>query len=87
MYIAPQFSIYHFDFYRLTEPGIIAHELAEVNNDNQAVTIVEWGNIMNSVLPVNRLRIEINQGERVDERDIQLTVPKERAYLTEGLTS
>src|ERR1700722_299415 len=29
-YNTPKFVIYHFDFYRLSDPGIIARELSEV---------------------------------------------------------
>lgn len=49
----------HYDFYRLREPGVMAIELAETLNDRAAVTIVEWGEIVESVLPDDRLTIRL----------------------------
>src|ERR1700679_221405 len=41
-YEAGDLTIYHFDFYRLLEAGIVRDELAEVLADPQAVVVVEW---------------------------------------------
>lgn len=41
----------HYDFYRLTDPGIMANELHEATHDPQAVTVVEWADIVEGVLP------------------------------------
>lgn len=49
----------HYDFYRLTEPGILAAELEEALRDANAVTIIEWGDIVAGVLPVDHLQIRI----------------------------
>src|SRR3954464_2609199 len=42
VYPAKKFSIYHYDFYRLANAGILADQLAETVNDSQAVVVVEW---------------------------------------------
>jgi tRNA threonylcarbamoyladenosine biosynthesis protein TsaE len=77
-------TIYHFDFYRLDEAGIMADELAEVIGDEQAVVIVEWGDIVANVLPKQRLTINIEAtGE--DERQLTFKYPPELNYLIEGL--
>jgi len=49
----------HYDFYRLNEAGIMAHELAEVAKDSHTVTIVEWAAAVEHVLPDERLQIRI----------------------------
>ena len=40
-YSGGKFHIYHFDFYRLHEPGIIAAQIAEVAKDKHAIMVVE----------------------------------------------
>ena len=41
VYKAPDFDIYHFDFYRLPEAGLIEHELADIKDQDDAVIVVE----------------------------------------------
>lgn len=47
----------HYDFYRLNDAGIMADELAETTNDPDTVTVIEWADIVEGVLPTSRLRI------------------------------
>ena len=49
----------HYDFYRLNDAGIMANELTETTQDPAAVTVIEWADIVEGVLPEHRLRIEI----------------------------
>lgn len=49
----------HYDFYRLGKAGIMSDELAETIDDPQAITVIEWGDIVTDILPENRLTIEI----------------------------
>lgn len=53
-----EIRIYHYDFYRLSDPGIMRDELAESINDKQAVTIIEWSDIVADVLPAERISID-----------------------------
>jgi len=79
-YRAREFTLYHFDFYRLADPGIMRQELAEVLGDNAVVVAVEWAEAVSDVLPVERGIIELRtRGE--NERQITVTVPKSLAYL------
>lgn len=73
-------QIHHFDFYRLSEPGIIKNELTEVEGDPDRVVVVEWGDIIHDSLPKNRVVIKI---EAVSEtkRKLTITYPKELEYL------
>jgi tRNA threonylcarbamoyladenosine biosynthesis protein TsaE len=47
----------HYDFYRLNDAGIMADELTETTQDPLSVTIIEWADIVEGVLPAGRLRI------------------------------
>ena len=52
-------SIYHYDFYRLHDPGLIAEDLAEAIQDPKAIVCVEWAESVRGVLPENRITIQI----------------------------
>jgi len=52
-------EIVHYDFYRLTEPGIIQNELTETIQNGRAVVILEWSDIVENTLPSDRLTVEI----------------------------
>ena len=47
----------HYDFYRLNDAGIMADELTETTQDPLTVTVIEWADIVEGVLPAGRLRI------------------------------
>ncbi len=47
-------QLVHYDFYRLTDPGIMANELQEVTGDPTTITVIEWADIVNGVLPQTR---------------------------------
>ena len=52
-------KLVHYDFYRLNDPGILAHELEEVLADARSVVVVEWAGIVADVLPVDHISITI----------------------------
>ena len=62
----------HYDFYRLGEAGIMANELEEVVRDKESVVVVEWARDIKSILPKDRLLIEINAFEE-NSRNITMT--------------
>lgn len=84
VYKAGPKAMYHFDFYRLPEPGLIAEELAEVAGDPLVVTVVEWANIVQDVLPVSRLTVEMHKTPE-DERELTFRYPASLQYVMEGL--
>lgn len=49
----------HYDFYRLSNAGIMQAELAEVVQDARTVTVIEWAAVVGDVLPDDTLRITI----------------------------
>jgi tRNA threonylcarbamoyladenosine biosynthesis protein TsaE len=84
VYKTAKFDIHHFDFYRLNEPGIVADELAEVVADPQVVVVVEWGEIVQHVLPEKRLTIRLAQTP-TGERQITISCHPDLYYLLEAL--
>lgn len=79
-YTAGDRTLYHFDFYRLQEPGVVAAELEEFVHDPQAVVAIEWGEIVEGVLPDERVEVRI---ERTGEsaRRITITCPQSLEYV------
>ncbi|MDO4611984.1 MAG: tRNA (adenosine(37)-N6)-threonylcarbamoyltransferase complex ATPase subunit type 1 TsaE [Candidatus Saccharibacteria bacterium] len=51
-------TLTHYDFYRLPDPGLMQEDLEESLKNSQ-VTIAEWANSVSSILPENRLKLEI----------------------------
>lgn len=82
VYKSPKFEIHHFDFYRLNEPGIMEHELHDLLGDSGVVIIIEWGEIVQHVLPKCRLTIEINQTDN-DGREFYIECDPSLNYLME----
>jgi tRNA threonylcarbamoyladenosine biosynthesis protein TsaE len=52
-------TLAHYDFYRLQEAGIMGQELHETILNQQTVTVIEWGGIVEGALPVDRLTLTI----------------------------
>lgn len=52
-------SLAHYDFYRLSEAGIMSEEIVEMSNRPDMVTVVEWAGAIKSVLPDDRLQVTI----------------------------
>jgi tRNA threonylcarbamoyladenosine biosynthesis protein TsaE len=79
-YKAGDKTMYHFDFYRLSDPGIVANELAEVIDDDRAVVVVEWADIVEDVLPAEHVTIRIKSTSDTD-REFEISYPETLAYL------
>lgn len=78
------FTIYHFDFYRLPEAGLIAHELEDLLGDPNAVVVVEWGGVVGHVLPEDRVTIRLTKtGD--DTRQMAVSCPGNLDYLMQGI--
>lgn len=84
IYNAPKFQIAHFDFYRLQEAGLIEHEIQEAISNPEAVVVIEWSDVVQHVLPEERLTITITKTSD-DGRAFMFNHPEKYAYLTEGL--
>lgn len=84
LYQAPKFEIYHFDFYRLRDAGLMEHELQDLLFDGEVVLVLEWSGVVANVLPVEHVVIELTRtGE--DSRSLHIKYPDSLTYLLEGL--
>lgn len=73
-YEAPSgITMAHYDFYRLSDPGLMSDELAESIDDKLNVTIIEWADIVSGVLPDNRITIKLKPVTET-ERDAEIIV-------------
>lgn len=53
-------TLIHYDFYRLSDPGLMSEDLQESISDPHAITIVEWADSVSDILPVNRITLKIS---------------------------
>ena len=68
-YQGEKYRLVHYDFYRLGDPGIMSEDLAEAISDDSTITIIEWGNSIQDVLPERHKIIEIKY---IDENTREL---------------
>lgn len=80
IYKAQKFDIYHYDFYRLNEVGIMEYELNNALSDLQAVVVIEWGEVVAHILPAKRLTIHINKDIN-DSRQFECNYLENLSYL------
>lgn len=79
-YHGKDITLYHYDFYRLAEPGVMKDEITEALQDLKGVVVVEWASIVKNVLPLNRLSVTITiNGE--NSRLFNMECPEELSYL------
>lgn len=50
----------HFDFYRISDPGLMAEDFAEAIAMPDSVTVVEWGQDVEELLPAKYIKITIS---------------------------
>lgn len=78
-------ELHHYDFYRLTDPGVMAATLAESLEQPDTVVAVEWGDIVHDVLPKDCIAITINSMPEGESRSITIAVPPKFGYISETL--
>lgn len=64
-------QLVHYDFYRLTDPGIMVEDFQESIDDENTITVVEWGESVQGILPKHHMIIEIKY---IDENKREITV-------------
>lgn len=77
-------ELHHFDFYRLTSPGVMSAELTESLDQKNAVVAIEWGDIVHDILPPDCLQITLSTLEN-DARKITIAVPSTNNYIAKVL--
>lgn len=76
-------NLFHYDFYRLNDAGIMKNEIAEVAIDGNNIVAIEWAGAVKDVLPEKRIIINIFHQE--NGRKIVIDAPDDFAYILEGL--
>ncbi len=67
-------QISHFDFYRLGQAGVLSQELVEDLNNDQVSVVIEWGQIIQDVLPKDKVQLIISKtdhGRLIESKDLQ----------------
>lgn len=62
-------SLIHYDFYRLSDPGLMTADLQENLTNPDNIIIIEWGESISSLLPEDHIRVQIeytDNGRRVN---------------------
>lgn len=78
--------VYHFDFYRLNEGGMVELEMSEALADPKAIVVVEWGDVVQGTLPAERIDVRFDRtSEGEDRRKIAINYHVKFDYLVEGV--
>ena len=57
-------ELVHYDFYRLSEPGLMEEDLRDNISRPENVVVVEWGETVTELFPDEHYRIEIKYDEK-----------------------
>jgi len=71
-YDGGRLTVHHLDAYRLAGPEEAADLALDELLDDDAVTVIEWGDRLRGILPIDRLEIAIAFGEGNDDRELEL---------------
>jgi tRNA threonylcarbamoyladenosine biosynthesis protein TsaE len=86
IYRAKDLEIHHFDFYRLSDPGVVSDQLEESLQNRRVITVVEWSDIVRGVLLDERLIIKFKPvANDSNERLIEITYPETLTDLIDEL--
>ena len=85
-YVSGDITCYHFDFYRLVQPGLVAEELAEAIDDPKGIIIVEWADSVTEVLPIDRVVVTFHKvADDSESRKITIKYPDKFMYAFQGV--
>jgi len=71
-YDGGRLTVHHLDAYRLAGPEEAADLALDELLDDDAMTVIEWGDRLQGILPVDRLEIAIAFGAGDDDRVLEL---------------
>lgn len=77
-------ELHHYDFYRLSDPGIMQYDIAESTHDQNVVTVVEWAESVRQVLPEETVRLDFSYGENENENERCLYVQQPSPVIKEA---
>lgn len=84
-YHGSRLTLHHFDFYRLDDPGILQAQLQDVIRDSEAVTVIEWAEIVNTVLPADHLTVHLTPTDE-NIRKVRFEYQAKLHYLIPSIT-
>lgn len=76
--------LYHFDFYRLHEAGIMSEEFREATQDPKGVVVVEWADVVRDALPESPILITIT-AKSEQSRAFTVEYPDALYYVVEAM--
>ena len=79
-------ELHHFDFYRLHEPGVVAETLKEALVNPKTIVAIEWSQIVQNVLPADRLQVTITATGIESRTIIFLALGNKAKDLLKGIT-
>ena len=71
-YAFPGGELVHYDFYRLSDPGLMVDDLSDAIRSKNSVVIIEWGESVADFLPENHIVYNLSldeDGSHVLEED------------------
>lgn len=74
-------ELHHYDFYRLSEAGVMSFGLGESVDDPKTVTVIEWADTVADVLPDSRISIRLAYDPSGSGRTVSIDLPKRYEYL------
>lgn len=77
-------ELHHYDFYRLTDGGIMRAELAESLMLPNVVVAIEWGDVVADILPPDTIEISIRVPE-AETRVISIDLPAKYGHILKAL--
>ncbi|MDR0876184.1 MAG: tRNA (adenosine(37)-N6)-threonylcarbamoyltransferase complex ATPase subunit type 1 TsaE [Clostridiales Family XIII bacterium] len=76
-YTSGRLPLYHFDVYRLGESDEAVAGLEDLGYEeyffSSGVTIVEWADLIETLLPENAIRITLSYGADADTREVSVS--------------
>lgn len=74
-------ELHHYDFYRLADAGIMSYELEESLRDPRVITVIEWAQSVQDVLPDSGGKITISYMPEGEGRELQTDLSNELKHL------
>lgn len=63
VYSFPGGLLAHYDFYRLSDSGLMSDDLSESLNTVGTITVIEWADFVADVLPISRYQLTITYND------------------------
>ncbi len=86
IYFGNNLEIHHYDFYRLTDAGVLFDQVEESISSPHVVTVIEWSEVVKAAMPTGAVNILFEPvSNNPDERTITISYSKESFDLIEQL--